>query len=120
MLVLVCVMFVTDSVQEGATALYMASQAGHCEVVETLLEAKADVNMKDNVSESCSRDGLGEYMFTLLQLQRGFTALHIACENGNLKVAETLITASASVNAQNKVSVHCNRSVQLGLLVVNV
>ena len=61
---LVCVMLVTDSVQDGATALYMASQNGHCEVVETLLEAKADVNMKANVSESCSRDGLGEYMFT--------------------------------------------------------
>ena len=56
---LVCVMFVTDSVQYGTTALYMASQNGQCEVVGTLLEAKADVNMKTNVSESCSRDGLG-------------------------------------------------------------
>ena len=47
-----------DSVQDGATALYMASQEGHCEVVRMLLEAKADVNMKDNVSESCSSDGV--------------------------------------------------------------
>ena len=43
-----------DSVQDGATALYVASQEGHCEVVRMLLEAKADVNMKANVSESCS------------------------------------------------------------------
>ena len=35
---------------------YVASQEGHCEVVRILLEAKADVNMKDDVSESCSHD----------------------------------------------------------------
>ena len=41
-------------------------------------------------------------------LQEGFTALHTACENGHLRVAETLITAHASVNAQSKVSAHQN------------
>ena len=43
-----------DSVQDGLTALHAASSEGHCEVVRMLLEAKADVNMKNNVSESCS------------------------------------------------------------------
>ena len=47
-----------DSVQTGTTALYVASQEGHCEVVRILLEAKADVNIKDNVSESRSSDGV--------------------------------------------------------------
>ena len=47
-----------DSVQDGSTALIVASQEGHCEVVRMLLEAKADVNMKTNVSESCSSDGV--------------------------------------------------------------
>ena len=47
-----------DSVQGGSTVLHVASQEGHCEVVRMLLEAKADVNMKANVSESCSSDGV--------------------------------------------------------------
>ena len=47
-----------DRAQDGATALHVASQGGHCEVVRMLLEAKADVNMKNNVSESCSSDGV--------------------------------------------------------------
>ena len=47
-----------DCVQGGSTALNVASQEGHCEVVRMLLEAQADVNMKNNVSESCSSDGV--------------------------------------------------------------
>ena len=47
-----------DSVQNGSTALLAAAQKGHCSVVRILLEAKADVNMKKNVSESCSSDGV--------------------------------------------------------------
>ena len=58
-LVLVCVhLLITDSVQTGSNALYVASQEGHCEVVRMLLEAKADVNMKNNVSESYSSGGV--------------------------------------------------------------
>ena len=47
-----------DSVQDEFTALHVASSYGHCEVVRMLLEAKADVNMKNNVSESCSSDSV--------------------------------------------------------------
>ena len=46
------------SVQDGSTALVVAAQKGHFGIVRMLLEAKADVNMKDNVSESCSSDGV--------------------------------------------------------------
>ena len=41
-----------DSVQDGFTPLIMAGQNGHWEVATTLLEAKADINMKNNVSKS--------------------------------------------------------------------
>ena len=35
---------------DSASALLSASQEGHCGVVKVLLEAKADVNIKKNVS----------------------------------------------------------------------
>ena len=37
------------SVQDGTTALHVASQKGHCEVVRMLLDAKADPNRRENV-----------------------------------------------------------------------
>ncbi len=39
-------------VQNGWTALHMASKNGHCEVVRMLLMAGADVNMKTTVSHA--------------------------------------------------------------------
>ncbi len=39
-----------DSVQDGFTAMMVAAQNGHCGVVRMLLEAKANVNIKNNVS----------------------------------------------------------------------
>ena len=38
--------------QNGATALHVASLQGHCGVVRMLLEAKADVKIKTNVSHA--------------------------------------------------------------------
>ena len=43
-----------DSVQDGFSALLVAAHEGHCGIVRMLLEAKADVNMKNNVSECFS------------------------------------------------------------------
>ena len=47
-----------DYIQTGSTALLVAAQEGHCEVVRMLLKAKADVNMKNDVSGSCSSDSV--------------------------------------------------------------
>ena len=38
-----------DPVQNGATALIVAAQEGHLRVVEMLLEANGNINVKDNV-----------------------------------------------------------------------
>ena len=36
-------------IQEGLTALMMASQHGHLEIVESLVKARADANICENV-----------------------------------------------------------------------
>ncbi len=45
-------LYYLDFIQDGGTALYMASKNGHCGVVRMLLEAKADVHNKNNVSHA--------------------------------------------------------------------
>ncbi len=41
----------------------MASKNGHCGVVRMLLEAKADVNIKTNVSHAVSADSMVECVY---------------------------------------------------------
>ena len=57
-----------DSVQDGYTALLVAAQKGHCGIVRMLLEAKVDVNMKNNVSESCSSNGVVHWLSPVLSV----------------------------------------------------
>ena len=67
--------------ESGYTPLYGAVEKGHKEVVELLIAAGADVNVKD-----------GEW---------GETPLHLAADKGHKEVAELLITAGADVNAKD-------------------
>ena len=42
-----------DSVQDGSNALHIAAKEGHSRVVEMLLEANADLDVKNNVRIPC-------------------------------------------------------------------
>lgn len=64
---------------DGVTALWLAAQEGHTEVVNVLLAAKADVNAKKN---------------------DGGTALMAAAVNGHLPVVERLLAAGADTNTR--------------------
>jgi serine/threonine-protein phosphatase 6 regulatory ankyrin repeat subunit B len=57
------------------TALIVASQNGHLEVVRALLAAKADVNVKQ---------------------YQGYTALMLATQNGHQEVVQLLKSAGAT------------------------
>ena len=45
-----CVCIYSHSVQDGATPLFMASQEGHTDVVDILIQAKANVNQAKMVN----------------------------------------------------------------------
>ena len=63
--------------EEGLTALMIAADAGHVEVIKALVKGKADIDA------TSSKDG--------------FTALHLAASQGDLETCRLLIDAGASL-----------------------
>ena len=76
-----CTQKKTESINTNnvATALYIASQNGHYQVVELLLNQQADPNILNN---------------------NGVTALYIASKNGHYQVVELLLKQQANPNVQ--------------------
>ena len=72
---------VNELMTNGITALIIACQMGHTEVVAKLLAANADVNLQAS--------------------DTGLTALMVACQKGHAEVVPTLIAANADVNQAN-------------------
>merc|ERR1719394_1399936 len=64
----------------GDTAVNDAARNGHNEVVKTLIQAKCDINVKNN---------------------SGSTALHNAARDGHNEVVKTLILAKCDINVKN-------------------
>ena len=111
--------------QDGITALGYASLHGHRNVVDTLIAAKADVNLCSRVSRIllCFFFLLGELSLfclslslswiiliiistdpKLLSLQYNYTPLYCASEGGHEAIVQTLIDAGGDTNAQTFVS----------------
>ena len=70
--------------RRGCTPLHLAAARGHGKVVETLVEAKADLFLQDEDQH---------------------TPLHMAAFSGHGKMVETLVEAKADPCAQDVVSV---------------
>uniref|UniRef100_A0A1I8HRZ8 ANK_REP_REGION domain-containing protein n=1 Tax=Macrostomum lignano TaxID=282301 RepID=A0A1I8HRZ8_9PLAT len=68
--------------RDGIAAAYLASERGHRHVVDSLIKAKANVNIQRNTGES---------------------PLYIASQNGHHEIVKLLINAQADVNLQEKV-----------------
>jgi hypothetical protein len=66
--------------QDGWTPLHLTAQNGHLDVVEFLVEHRAEVNSKDD---------------------DGWTPLHSASQNGRLGVVEFLVEHRAEVNSKD-------------------
>ena len=64
----------------GRTALMIASQEGHCEIVRLLLRRGAQVDLQDS---------------------KGWSALMLACRAGHCEVAAILLESGADVDLQS-------------------
>ncbi len=72
----------------GKTALYLATRENHTEIVRTLIDAKANVNLQANPPDN-------------LNIYTGETPLIWAVWNGNTKLVKLLILAGAALDIQD-------------------
>jgi hypothetical protein len=98
----------------GATALWMAAEEGHTEIVRLLLERGADANTKEDISGftalmSASVNGHTEIVALLLEkgadlnakaTSNGTTALIMAAEEGHMEVVKLLLSKNADVKVK--------------------
>jgi hypothetical protein len=76
--------------KDGCTALHMAAKKGHHESVFALIDAKADINVIDNVNQSAlesSGDGRCSELLKLAGAD-GWTFLMVAAEKSEAKIQE--------------------------------
>ena len=91
--------------QNGETAVMLASENGHTESLKLLLNKRPDCNIKNKVIER--RNGICKTcMCTIIFImppQWGQTALMMACENGRTDCVKLLIKAGVKLNIGDEV-----------------
>uniref|UniRef100_A0A3Q3JZ13 CCDC144C-like coiled-coil domain-containing protein n=1 Tax=Monopterus albus TaxID=43700 RepID=A0A3Q3JZ13_MONAL len=100
--------------KENRTALHIACASGHAEIVQFLVECKAELNLYDNQNRSALMKGVqGQHercVSILLENHaapnltdiNGNTALHLAANIPSISTAFLLLGHGAEINAQNK------------------
>ena len=105
--------FIDHENQNGSTALLLAVENKHGEVIEYLLLEGVDFQMSANkkswrkVIERKEQSNIGYFieagiLQVNIEFEDGWTPLHWCAQKGNLVIARALIDAKADVNAKEK------------------
>ncbi|CAK4719600.1 unnamed protein product [Aphanomyces euteiches] len=100
--------------KNGSSALFLAASSGNTEVVRTLMEASAAVDLecadRKTALHVASENGHHATVKLLvrkakvnLQDKNGYVALHLAAGNGHLQVVQELLAASADPSIMTNV-----------------
>ena len=87
-----------------------ASYEGHTEVVKVLAEAKAELNITDQVNLiinyllTLTIDVYCDYCFIFISLQDGHTALIDAATKGHTSIVKILLDRGAATDIRNEVT----------------
>ncbi|CAG2228498.1 unnamed protein product [Mytilus edulis] len=83
--------YTTIKDQKGWSALHLACQNGHIEVIKLLIDVGMNINDTTNsgstpLHKACQED------------QKGWSASHVACQNGHIEVVKLLIDVGMNIN----------------------
>ena len=100
--------------QDGKTALILATSSGNLSVVDALLKAKAKIDLPEKViiSKTCVMYIMVINDVSIVHVgchsssQNGNTALMEASESGHTAVVKTLLDNGADIEKKNKVCGH--------------
>ena len=97
---------------EGLTALIVASQAGDSNIVQTLLDDKANPDVQDDYGWTplmkSALNGHADVATLLIKKgahvnlagKQGETALYLACQSGNIEIVKLLLANKTTVNTK--------------------
>ena len=107
-MLIILMIYSNNDTQVGRTALHWAVIKGHCGCVQLLIQAGADVDIKDIVStldvHTVYHHDHSHNTSYITDKQNGCSALHDAVSRGHDDCAKLLIQAGADVDIKDNVS----------------